>query len=234
MTSRSLPRPQTERDVQPKPLTLFYLVNETNLSTSARGYDTKRLDSPSQGKSTKHVEALVINFNAETPRDQPLLLLTFGSGPECNIILHSGNIQPVHCRLWAQSNSGRNVFVLSDNSTAGTMYVDSATYARQTPKLVTGRPKAVTDLQMLQIGPYVFSLRYPRNDIYSKELDDYFSINERLPVTKTTPMFESGATPIKFCLSAQTPPNFVCYNCQLTYLNPHNLMIPSRRRNKQL
>jgi len=78
------------------------------------------------------------------------------------------------------------------------MYVDSATYARQTPKLVTGRPKAVTDLQMLQIGPYVFSLRYPRNDIYSKELDDHFSINERLPVTKTMMSFQLGGFAAQF------------------------------------
>lgn len=96
-----------------------------------------------------------------------------------NIVLDPKWARPTHCTLYAQLNSGFNIWILESDSASKTFYTDKASqkmrpsYGKQTVK----------DLETLKIGPYEseFHLRTDLREL--RERERWFRRHEPLLVT---------------------------------------------------
>lgn len=84
-------------------------------------YHAELFDDHGPGGNEMKIDGLRITLNPHAKVENPECLLVFGSDPKrCNVILGADGIDPVHCRVWAQLNSGPNVLVLDNHSAIGT------------------------------------------------------------------------------------------------------------------
>ena len=167
-------------------LVLFRLANESNLPCLSSKFLMESHDIPGPGRLKSKKEAFNITLNPHVPVDQPVRLLTFGTDPQqCNILLSAEYICPIHCTVWAQLNSGPHVFVITSHSAPAVQYWDvNAVTTRTIETVVTGCWRATKNLLGLKIGPYSFSIHYPRDDAESRRLECWFREKEWVPVTK--------------------------------------------------
>lgn len=93
----------------------FYLTQESQYSTGqTSGYDAVRIEVTDSGQPVSR-SALRVTFSRNAPLEKPLKLIVFGSDPQrCNVTLTAGNIQPVHCSIFAQLNSGPTAWLVED------------------------------------------------------------------------------------------------------------------------
>ena len=178
-------------------LLLFYMTQETpNLAGDAKHY--KVVDYPlEQGDSVKK-PALRITIPTDTPIYKPCKLLTFGSDAQrCNIILPaSGDISHIHCTVFAQLNSGPDVFVIEGNPSRVTYVIGHVSAANSTHKTILGHRRVVEGLYAIKIGAYVFRFRPCMDQKERTCRDMWFRDHEFVPITKT--MLETqlrGETP---------------------------------------
>ena len=167
-------------------LVLFQLNNETRLPCVSTSYSSKLCDSPGSEGSAEHKEAFCITLDPSTAIDQPHRLITFGSDPrQCNMLLQSLSIEPVHCAVWTQLNSGPNVLVISNHSGQIMQYWDTDSLRKRMMGTINSHCyRATKDLLGLRIGPYCFSVHYCRDDWRSRKLESWFGNQMWKPVTE--------------------------------------------------
>ena len=138
--------------------------------------------------------ALKIRCGQDVPLDEPVLLLSIGSDPNlCGLVLDRRHANPLHCQIYAQLNSGFDVWIIEDMSTIGTFHrrlkdrkdrenIDD-TEELHTEELVRKDYKAVQGLRYLRIGPYEFHCRLSKDTKEIAERERWFRRHEPLPVT---------------------------------------------------
>lgn len=126
--------------------------------------------------------------------DLPHCLLTFGSDlQQCDVVLHGEGIRPVHCKVWAQLNSGTRILVVDDKSGAGTRYWNADDINTNRVSKVANRARAVSNLRGIRIASYHFILRYPEKHEEVLELERWSHRHEPIPVTNAMLEYQLGA-----------------------------------------
>ena len=190
------------QDVDVPELVLFLLVPES----SKRSTEAVRLPvvapfleqipyTSEDGAGTQvSTIALKIRCGQDVPLDEPVLLLAIGSDPnQCGLVLDKRQADPLHCQIYAQLNSGFDVWIIEDMSTAGTFHrrlkdgkkwenIDD-TEELHTEEHVRKDCKAVQGLRYLRIGPYGFHCRLSKDKKEIAERERWFRRHEPLPIT---------------------------------------------------
>ena len=164
-------------------LVLFQLANETELRCLSSTYKSVLFQVPGVPMMKA---AFNITLDASVPIDQPVRLLTFGIDPSrCDMVLQGNDVDPVHCTIWAQLNSGPDVLVISNYSSKDLHFREFGTLNETLINHVpTGSSKATRGIFGLRIGPYHFSVSYSRGGKQRTRLEKWFQEHEWTPVTK--------------------------------------------------
>ena len=187
------------QDVDVPELVLFLLVPKpstlaVHLPISAPFLEQTPYTSRNVAQSQGSTIAFKITCAQDALLDEPVRILSIGSDPNrCGLVLDARHTDPVHCRIYAQLNSGFDVWIIKDDSTAGTLYrrlkdekdrenIDD-TEELHTEELVRKDRKAVEGLRYLRIGPYEFHCRLSKDKEEIAERERWFRRHEPLPVT---------------------------------------------------
>lgn len=166
-------------------LVALYLTQETGLPCNAKGYEIAPVDPQDSAGAGVGRLALRVTFENGTSTKQPCHLLTFGSDEQqCNVILKATEASPIHCKIYAQLNSGPNVWVIEDTSTDGTEYVDDEALRTRISKNVARGRVAAQGLYRIQIGRNVFSFLPPSDNQEKSQRERYFRDLDTVPVTQ--------------------------------------------------
>lgn len=173
-------------DQASEPIVAFYLTQETGPPATFQGeYQIVTIDIPdSSGKPIKK-PALRVTFSPNQSIEEPVGLVGFGSDPRCHVLLPADVISSVHCRVYAQLNSGPQVWLVDDRSTQGTQVEDDEASRDKLIKVVHGRRQAAPGLHALILGPCSFHIRAPVSDTEVRRREDWFRLNKPIPVTSS-------------------------------------------------
>ena len=128
--------------------------------------------------------ALKVTFPAKQSVNEPEGLVAFGSDHRCHFVLSANDASEVHCKVWAQLNSGPDVWIIEDSSTHGTQVLDEENLHSGKTKIVHGRRQASKGLQTITINSSKFYFRPPISNVELRECEDWFRCNPPIPVTK--------------------------------------------------
>lgn len=166
-------------------LVALYLTEETGLPCNAKEYEISLFKAPDSAGTFVERRALRVTFEKNTSIKQQRHLLTFGSDDQCcNVILVATEASPVHCKVYAQLNSGPNVWVIEDSSSDGTEYIDIDALRSGIPKKVVGRRIAAYGLRHIRIGRNIFSLWLPSDDHETSLRERWFQDLDPMLVTQ--------------------------------------------------
>ena len=194
------PKTHTDQPVNlSNALVVLYLTEETGLPCNAKGYDISTLEVKDLVGNRVKRPALRVTFDTGTSTKQPCHLLTFGSDDQlCNIILTATEASPTHCSIYAQLNSGPDIWVIEDTSANGTQYLDEESLRTHLPKSVARGRVAVQGLRRIQIGRTIFSFWSPSENLEKARLKRYFRNLDPIPVTQELLGEQLRGVPAKF------------------------------------
>ena len=187
------------QDIDVPELVLFLLVPKPSpvtvrLPLSAPFLEQIPYASEHVAGSQVSTTAFKITCGQDVPLDEPVPVLSIGSdASRCDLVLDRRHTDSVHCRIYAQLNSGFDVWVIKDDSTTGTFHgrlkdekdrenIDD-TEEIHTEELVHKDCKAVEGLRYLRIGPYEFHCRPSEDQKEIAERNRWFRRHEPLPIT---------------------------------------------------
>ena len=166
-------------------LVAFYMTEETGLPCNTKDYSISSFKAPDSTGTLLERRALRVTFEKNTSVEQQLHLLTFGSDDQrCNVILLASEASPVHCKVFAQLNSGFNIWVIEDNSNDGTVYLDDESIRNRIPKKALHRRVAVQGLCRIKIGRYLFTFGLPSDDQETSQRRHWFQNLDPILVTQ--------------------------------------------------
>ena len=169
-----------------EPIVAFYLTQETDLPVIFHGDHqvvTITIADP-LGKLVKK-PALRVTFQPDQSIEEPVGLVGFGSSHQCHVRLPTDVVSSIHCRVYAQLNSGPRVWLVDDTSELGTQIQDDEEFGGELSRTVHGRRQAAQGLSNIKIGPYSFQFRAPFSESESRRYEDWFSLNRPIPVTRS-------------------------------------------------
>lgn len=163
----------------------FYLTQESKgLHGSESSLDEVQLQVIASGQSVQ-IPALRVIFPRSASLEEPSRLLVFGSDPrQCDLVLTSRDIAPIHCTIYAQLNSGPTAWLVKDTSPTGTNIYDEEDIRKSTYRTLHQRRQLANNLSAIQIGRYVFRCRLPTNPSEIKEREEWFQTKAPILVTK--------------------------------------------------
>lgn len=169
-----------------EPIVAFYLTQETDLPVKFQG-EHQVVTIKILGSSGKPVEkpALRVTFSHDQSIEEPAGLVGFGSDLRCHLLLPADVVDPVHCRIYAQLNSGPQVWLVHDTSAHGTQVEEDQVPHHKSIKTVHGRRQAVQGLHAVRIGPYLFKIRAPISNAEVRRREEWFRLNKPIPVTNS-------------------------------------------------
>ena len=163
----------------------LYLTEETGLPCNTNGYEISLFEAEDSAGARVERHALRVTFDTGTSTKQPFHLLTFGSDDQlCNVVLKATEASPIHCSIYAQLNSGPDIWVIEDTSTNGTHYLDEESLRTRLPKNITRGRVAVQGLCRIQIGRSVFGFWLPSDKLEKSQRKRYFRDLDPIPVTE--------------------------------------------------
>lgn len=173
-------------DQASEPIVAFYLTQETDLPAKFQGeYQVVTIEIlDSSGQQVKK-PALRVTFSHDQCIEELVGLIGFGSDPRCHVLLPPDVVSSVHCKVYAQLNSGPQVWLVDDSSTQGTQVDDDETSRDRLPTIVHGRRQAARGLYAIRIGPYWFKIQAPVTNIEVRQREDWFRLNKPVPVTSS-------------------------------------------------
>ena len=173
-------------DQASEPVVAFYLTQETDLPTRFQGeYQIVTLQVLCPAGRPVEKPALRVTFPNNQSVSEPAGLLGFGSDVRCHVLLPPHVASPVHCRVYAQLNSGPRAWLVDDSSAQGTQIQDDDTSGDGSGKVVHGCRQAAQGLRSLTVGPYRFQIRLPISNEEIRRREDWFSFNKPVPVTSS-------------------------------------------------
>ena len=174
-----------QRDGLSDALVAFYLTEETGLPCHTKDYNISSFKAPDSTGTLLERRALRVTFEKNTSVEQQLHLLTFGSDDQrCNVILMASEASPVHCKVFAQLNSGANIWVIEDSSSDGTVYLDDESLRNRIPKTAHHRRVAVQGLCRIKIGRNLFTFGLPSDDQEKSQRRHWFKNLNPILVTQ--------------------------------------------------
>ncbi|KAF6226099.1 hypothetical protein HO133_008964 [Letharia lupina] len=172
-------------DQASEPIVAFYLTQETDLPVKFQGeYQVVTIKIPGSSGQPVQKPALRVTFAHDQSIEELVGLVGFGSDPRCHLLLPADVVDPVHCRVYAQLNSGPQVWLVDDSSTQGTQVEEDQDPRHKSIKTVHGRRQAVQGLHAVRIGPYLFKIRAPVSNTEVRRREDWFRLNKPIPVTR--------------------------------------------------
>ena len=166
-------------------LVALYLTEESGLPCNTKGYEISSLEAEDSAGARVEKRALRVTFDTGTSTKQPRRLLTFGSNDQlCNVVLRATEASPIHCSIYAQLNSGPDIWVIEDISANGTQYLDEESLRTRLPKNVTRGRVAVQGLCRIQMGRSVFGFWFPSDRLEKSRRERYFRHLDPVPVTQ--------------------------------------------------
>lgn len=182
-------------DQASEPVVAFYLTQETNLPVEFLDeYQKVTIELPCSSGRRVEKPALRVTFSNAQSVEQPVGLLGFGSDFRCHVRLPADVASPVHCKVYAQLNSGPEVWVVDDSSAQGTRIQDDENLRNNLSTVLHGRRQAVQGLRSLTIGPYKFQIRPPIDNTEIRRRENWFRLNKPIPVTLTMLTRQLGGT----------------------------------------
>ena len=179
----------TERgalSVPDQPIVAFYLTQETDLPAKFQGeHQITIIDTANPLGQPGKKPALRVTFPHNQPIEELVGLVAFGSDAGCHVLLPVENASPVHCRVFAQLNSGAGYWVIDDSSTQGTLVEDNGTSVDNRIRTIHRGRQAVKELRAIRIGPYSFKIRLPVSDAEVRRREDWFRLKRPIPVTRS-------------------------------------------------
>ena len=163
----------------------LYLTEETGLPCNTNGYEISLFEAEDSAGARVERRGLRVTFDTGTSTKQPRHLLTFGSDDQrCHVILKATETSPIHCSIYAQLNSGPDIWVIEDTSTNGTQYLDEGSLRTRIPKNIARGRVAVQGLCRIQIGRSIFGFWLPSDRLEKSRRERYFRDLDPVPVTK--------------------------------------------------
>ena len=177
--------PDDQPDNPSNALVALYLTEETGLPCIAKGYVISPFEAKDSTGARVERLALRVTFEPGASTKYPRHLLTFGSDDQhCNVVLRATEASPIHCRIYAQLNSGPNVWVIEDTSTNGTGYIDEESVRTRIPKNIARGRVAAQGLCRILIGHNIFTFWLPSDNQEKTLRDRYFRDLDPIPVTR--------------------------------------------------
>ncbi len=165
-------------------LVALYLTEETGLPCNTKDYEITPFEAKDATEAPVERRALRVTFQKHTSLKQQVHLLTFGSDDQrCNVILSANEASQIHCKIYAQLNSGPNVWVIEDTSTNGTEYVDEESLRTRISKTVVSGRVAARGLYRVRIGRNMFGF-WPPSAGENTQREDWFRDLDPIPVTQ--------------------------------------------------
>ena len=172
------------RDQASEPVVACYLVQETDLPAKFQGeFQVVTIKILSSLGRAVEKPALRVTFSHDQSIEEPVGLLGFGSDHRCHVLLPTDVVSPVHCKVYAQLNSGPQFWLVDDTSAQGTGVEDDDTSSGSLNKIVHGRRQAARGLRTLTLGPYKFQIRQPTSNVEIRRCDDWYKLHKPIPVT---------------------------------------------------
>lgn len=170
----------------PESIVVFYVTQEVGLPTTIRGLDHTVVTITVRGPSGSLIQknALKVTFPVQQSTEHPVGLVAFGTDPRCHFVLHASDASDVHCKIWAQLNSGPDVWIIEDSSIHGTQVQDEASLQSGKVETIHGRRQASKGLQSITIGSSTFCFLAPVSKSELRDREDWFRCNPPIPVTK--------------------------------------------------
>ena len=166
-------------------LVALYLTQETGLPCNTTGYEISSVEAKDSAGARVERRALRVTFDPGASTKQPRLLLTFGSDDQlCNVVLKATEASLIHCRVYAQLNSGPGIWVIEDTSAIGTKYLDEESLRTNIPKNIARGRVAVQGLCRIQIGRTIFGFWLPSNKQEKSHRERYFRNLDPVLVTE--------------------------------------------------
>ena len=168
------------------PIVASYITQDAGLPSRIQGLDQTVVVINVRGPTGLPIQtsALKITFSSKQSIAHPVGLVAFGSNHLCLFVLSASDASEVHCKVWAQLNSGPDVWIIEDNSTHGTQVQDEESLQSGKIKIVHGRRQASKGLQSIKIASSTFHFRTPISKLELRERECWFRCNPPIPVTK--------------------------------------------------
>ena len=184
----------------PDALVALYLTEETGLPCTTKDYEMSVIKAQDSTGTLLERPALRVTFKKNASIKQQHHLLTFGSDQRhCNIILNANEASPIHCKVYAQLNSGPNVFVIEDNSANGTEYVDEESQCTRISKSVIRGRVAAHGLCRIRIGRNIFGFSLPLDKEEIAQRERWFSGIDPILVTRKVLQEQLRGAALGFC-----------------------------------
>lgn len=168
----------------PDAVVALYLTIETGPACDIGGYGTSSFRALNSDGILEEKRGLRVTFSRNASVKHPHRLLTFGSDQSCNVILRTPEASPVHCKVYAQLNSGQEAWVIEDTSAHGTEYMDKELSRAQIFKTLACRRAAMYGLHRIRIGPNIFQLCLPSDEHEKFQRERWFKHLTPLLVTE--------------------------------------------------
>lgn len=170
----------------PESIVAFYITQEDGLPTSVQGFGhtVMAINVLGPSRTPTKQNALKVTFPINQSTEEPLGLVAFGSDPRCHFRLHPSDACRVHCKVWAQLNSGPDVWIIEDSSVSGTQILDNENRQNGVIKIVRGRRQASIGLQSIKIGSCTFVFRAPVDKLELRNREEWFGCHPPVPLTK--------------------------------------------------
>ncbi len=186
MSDKKYGDPLTVLDQASEPIVAFYLTQETDLPATFQGnYQVVTIKILNSAGKPLRKPALRVTFSHDQSIDELVGLVGFGRDPRCNVLLPADFVSSVHCRIYAQLNSGPQAWLIDDTSTRGTQVDDDESLHDKLTKTVHGRRQAAQGLHAIKIGPYVFQILAPVSNTEVRRREEWFQLNKPIPVTRS-------------------------------------------------
>ena len=174
----------TVPDQATEPIVAFYLTQDTNLPSKFQGeYQVVTLEIAGRSGTRFKKPALRVTFPHNQSVEDLLGLIAFGSDPRCHVLLPADVASSVHCRVYAQLNSGPRAWLVDDSSRQGTQVEDDDTSLYKQTKTIHGHRQVTQGLYSIRIGDYRFHIRAPISSTEVRRREQWFRVNNPVSVT---------------------------------------------------
>ena len=199
----AFPNPQTA----PEAIVVFYIIQKAGRPSSIQGLDHTLMAINVLGPSGLPIQkmALKVSFPVKETNKNPVGLVAFGSDPRCHFVLHASDASKVHCKIWAQLNSGLDVCIIDDTSTVGTQFQDGENPPGSQAKTVHGRRQASIGLRSITIGSSTFEFLSPISNVELRVREEWFRCHPPIPVTKAMLDQQVGKDKYDLCRVSSNP-----------------------------
>ena len=179
---RALPVP----DHSLEPVVAFYLTQQTNQPLRFQGhYQVVTVGFTDSWGNLESKPTLRVTFSPDQSIKELASLLVFGSDPGCDVVLPTNIASPVHCSVYAQLNSGPQVWLVEDSSTQGTVVKEDESPQDGQAKTVHGRRQTVRGSSYICIGYYLFQIHTPVDLGEIRRRETWFHLHKPIPVTRS-------------------------------------------------